>query len=121
MKFRHTTLSVSNLETSLQFYEGVVGLPLRLRFQAGPDTEIAFLGAEGDTAVELIAHGGAAPGSAGAGVSLGFAVDSLEEKIEFLKSRGISTVGEISSPNPQTRYIFALDPDGYRIQFLETR
>ena len=43
------------MEESLKFYQEIVGLNLVRRFNAGPNTEIAFLG-DGETKVELMCH-----------------------------------------------------------------
>jgi lactoylglutathione lyase len=121
MKYRHTTLHVADLEKSLQFYQEIVGLPLQVRIPAGPDTEIAFLGITGETAVELIAQKGATQAEHTKDFSLGFEVESIEAQIEFLKSKGIPMDSEVTSPNPKTRFFYILDPDGFRIQFVESR
>ena len=118
MEFAHVTLSVKNIEASLQFYQGIVGLEVKRRFNAGPDTEIIFLG-NGDTDVELISgtsHNGAGGGK---GISLGFACESLENTIAILREEGYETDGNIISPNPHVSFFFARDPDGYSIQFLD--
>ena len=118
MKFCHVTLTVQNLEASLKFYEETVGLSLKRRFQAGPDAEIAFVGG-GETEVELIC--GNAPvrsDEAGGGISIGFLTDSLEKVIAALRENGYETDGKILSPNPTTHFVYAKDPDGYKIQFM---
>ena len=119
MKFRHVTLSVKDMDASLRFYQNMTGLELHRRYQARPGTEIAFLGS-GETEVELIssesdASAGPAPGQ---GISLGFESASLEDTIRSLRENNYETDGVIQSPNPNVRFFFALDPDGYRIQFI---
>lgn len=120
MSYLWTTINVNDLDASLNFYQEIVGLPLNVRFAAGPETEIAFLGCEGTT-VELIFNKEAEAAAIGKGISLGFSVPSLEEKISFLKERGITLESEILSPNPHTRFFFIQDPDGLRIQFVEQK
>ena len=117
MKFNHVTLSVKNLEASVSFYKDIVGLDITRRFQAGPGREIVFLGS-GDTEVELI--GGAEHGGAelGKGISMGFAAESLEDMITLLREKGYETDGNIVSPQPNVRFFFTRDPDGYNIQFI---
>lgn len=120
MSYMWTTIQVNDLEESLKFYQEIVGLSLSSRFQAGPEAEIAFLG-NGETKVELIAYKGKEAAPAGKGISLGFSVPSLEEKISFLNEKGISMEGEIIAPNPHSRFFFILDPNGLRIQFVEQK
>lgn len=107
-----TTLYVSNLEESLAFYCGLLKIPLIHRFQAGPN-EIAMLGEEHGTHLELIA-GETAP-CPSSSISIGFALQQLPA---LLSTLGSAVQGPIM-PNPQTRFWFVCDPDGYRVQLLE--
>lgn len=120
MKFNHVTLSVRDLEASMRFYQDVAGLAVTRRFQGGPDTEIVFLGS-GDTEVELIQNKSASDGAVtqGNGISLGFVSPSIEDTINLLREKGYETDGVIIRPNPNTSFVFALDPDGFRVQFLQ--
>lgn len=68
MKFVWSTLYVKDLAASVRFYEAFVGLPLMKQFQAGPDTQIAFLG-DGETQIELIQEAGRLPSPAGSDIS----------------------------------------------------
>jgi lactoylglutathione lyase len=118
MTFLWTTLSVGNMEESLKFYQEVVGLPLDRRFDAGPGVEIAFLG-DDDTKVELICDKNKDRINIGSDISLGFRVNSLDEKIAFLEKKGIRLHSGPFAPNPHTKFFFILDPDGLKIQFVE--
>ena len=118
MAFLWTTITVKDMEESLNFYQNIVGLPLNRRFSAGPGVEIAFLG-EDATKVELICNESIKEFNMGTDISLGFAVRSIEEKIAFLESKGIKIHSGPFSPNPHTRFFFILDPNGLEIQFVE--
>ena len=120
LKFCHVTLAVKDMETSLRFYQDVAGLAIKRRFPAGPDMEITFLG-NGETEVELICNkANSYTGQVGNGVSLGFVTPSLEDTIALLREKGYETDGVIESPSPNVRYFFAYDPDGYRVQFVQS-
>lgn len=120
MKFAHVTINVKDLEESVKFYQEVVGLPLVNRFPAGPNMEIVFLG-EGETLVELI-HDAANPDiTIGKDISIGFAVDSLNDMMDFVKGKGIEIESGPFEPNPNTRFFFVLDPNGLRVQFIEQK
>lgn len=118
MKFCWSTLSVKNLDESIKFYEEIVGLKVDRRFPAGPETEIAFLG-DGETKVELICNKQKKEINVGEDISWGFTVDSVDEKIAFLKEKGIKILSGPFTPNPHSKFFFILDPNGMKIQFYE--
>lgn len=118
MKFCWTTINVTDMEKSLGFYQDIVGLELQRRFKPAPHMEIAFLGT-GETQVELIYNAGGADADYGAGISLGFEVDSLDIFLPLLDAKGIPVHEGPFQPNPSIRFLYVLDPDGLKIQFLE--
>lgn len=118
MKICHVTLIVKDMDASLGFYTGMVGLPVRTRYEAGPDTAIVFLG-DGETKLELICYKDRPAATIGNGISIGFEVGDLAEKLESIQAAGIAVMGGIIQPNPHVRFFYAADPDGYRVQFLE--
>ena len=118
MKFLWTRILVNNMDESLKFYEEIVGIKLVDRFPAGPGMEISFLG-EGETKVELICNENLKKLDAGSRVTLGFKVESLDEKISFIKEKGINIITGPIQPNPSIKYFIIKDPNGVKIQFAE--
>ncbi len=118
MNFCWTTLNVNDLEESLEFYQEIVGLKIARKFAAGPDREIAFLG-DGQTKVELVDDKNREPVNIGEDISLGFEVDSVSEKIDFIKENGIAIHSGPFEPNPNIKFFFIQDPNGLKIQFVE--
>ena len=118
MKFCWSTLMVKDLEQSLEFYCGIVGLGVSRRFNAGPGVEIAFLG-DGETKIELISSKALEEVNFGHDISLGFEVNSVDEMMAFVKEKGIEIQGGPFQPNPHTRFFYVLDPNGLKIQFVE--
>jgi lactoylglutathione lyase len=106
------------MEESLKFYQDVVGLPMDNRFGAGPGMEIAFLG-DGETKLELIFNDKNKDVNFGQDVSLGFEVKSVEEKMAFVKGKGINIHSGPFQPNPHIKFFYVLDPNGLKIQFAE--
>lgn len=122
MKFCWTTITVNDMKKSLAFYEQIVGLKVHRQLSPVPGTEIAFLGSEADddgTEVELIYHANGESTSHGRDISLGFVCNSVDARIEDLKTRGITNIEGPFQPNPHIRFIYLEDPDGVRIQFVE--
>lgn len=118
MKFCWSTLRVKNMEESLRFYEELVGLKIERKFNAGPGTEIVFLG-DGETKIELICNQNEKEVNVGKDISWGFEVKSLDEMIKKVKEKGISIDDGPIQPNPHTKFFFIKDPNGLKIQFVE--
>ena len=118
MRFCWTTITVNNMEESLDFYKDIVGLTLNHRFGAGPGIEIAFLG-NGETKIELVAYQNKEKSQIGTDISVGFLVDSLDEKLAFVKEKKIPIHSGPFQPTPGTRFFFIIDPNGLKIQFVE--
>ncbi|NLY72798.1 MAG: VOC family protein [Tissierellia bacterium] len=119
MGFRWVTLQVANMERSLGFYREIVGLETYRHIEL-PGREIYFLGS-GETKLELICSQEIVDVSIGQSISLGFGVDSLEKKMDFIRERGLEIDSGPFSPNPSTSFFYILDPDGVRIQFIEEK
>jgi len=118
MKFCWCTIMVKDLEKSIKFYENIVGLKVNRKFEAGPGTEIAFLGV-GGTEVELIEDKSKKDVNIGKDISLGFQVENLDEMIKYVEEKGIKIESGPIKPNPNVRFFYILDPNGVKIQFVE--
>ncbi len=57
----------------------------------------------------------------GKDISLGFAVDSVDEMMAFVKEKGIAIHSCPFEPSPHVKFFYVLDPNGLKIQFLESR
>ncbi len=112
--FTLTTLKVSNLDKSIEFYSGLLGMEVISRFE-GAGNQIAMLGESDHAHLELICNGEPAPENPGAGVSVGFYVDDAQDTIQKL---GQKAAGPIS-PNPHLQLYFVKDPDGYGVELLQ--
>ena len=118
MKFCWVTITVKDMEESVKFYQEIVGLSENRRFNAGPEVEIVFLG-NGETEIELIHNGSSKNVDMGSAISLGFEVNSIEEKFEFIEEKGLSVIGRIFQPNQNVKFFYVMDPNGLKIQFVE--
>lgn len=118
MKFCWTTITVKNMEESLNFYENIVGLKCNKRFQAGKNMEIAFLG-EGETHIELLCDKEKSDVNVGKDISLGFETESVDKMMKIINGRGIDVHSGPFQPNPHIKFFFVLDPNGLKIQFIE--
>lgn len=139
----HTGLTVSSLSRSLFFYKEL--LRLQLVFSWNPkadylstitgyqntDFHIAVLKVPGlDYFIELleyrnadiveIDHRNGNPGIA----HIAFKVDNLEEWYNYLVSQNIKSVSAPvtpeSGPNMGGKIVYMIDPDGYRVELIQT-
>ena len=111
----HVTISTAKLEQSVGFYQWLLDLPIASRIQR-PDVEIVFMG-ENETKLEFIKDEKTAPINA-EGLTIGFTVNSLTDKLAMLDSKNI-THSEIISPSPGVRFAFFTDLNGCGIQLVE--
>lgn len=119
MHFNWTTLHVSDMVVSLKFYQEMIGLPLKRRVSPNGDIELAFLGNEGESELELVFD----PHSKKAntqGISIGFmSKRKIEDTIEIFEENGYPITSPIHSPNPNMRFVHVSDPDGFDVQLIE--
>ncbi|WP_342565384.1 VOC family protein [Paenibacillus sp. FSL R7-0345] len=111
------TLRVRDLEASLHFYHGILGLPIERQFESR-GRQIVMLGRDGQPKIELI-QGSEPALKPESGVSVGFEAESLDDAIEELSSHGIPVARGPISPNPHLRFFYVLDPDGFEVQIAE--
>lgn len=113
----HITVHTAKLKETVEFYQWLLGLPISRNFST-PMGEIIFLG-EGETKFELIEDNKAEKVNA-KGLSIGFAVESLEQKLALLAGREIGH-SQIISPSPNVRFAFFTDLNGCVIQLCEEK
>lgn len=118
MKFCWVTIQVRDMEESLYFYQEIICLRVNRRFRPDKNREIVFLEA-GETHIELINDSRVSDISIGEDISLGFEVSSLAGINEVLQKNNIPIHSGPFQPNPSLKFIYVLDPNGVKIQFVE--
>ena len=111
----HVTVRTAKLTETVKFYQWLLGLPVSMSIKT-PAGEILFLG-ENETKFELIEDSCAEKISV-KGLTIGFAVDNLDEKMALLDERHIPH-SDIISPDPTVQYVFFTDLNGCAIQLIE--
>lgn len=124
MRLLHTMLRVGNLERSIDFYTGVLGMQL-LRQKDYPDGKftLAFVGygdESGNTVIELTHNWDTDHYDLGSGYGhIAIEVDDVYEAVTELKSRGGKVIRAAGPMNAGTTIIaFIEDPDGYPIELI---
>ncbi len=123
MKIAHTMLRVGNLERSLAFYIGVLGMRLahRTDYASGRFT-LAFVGFPGDSAqIELTFNWDTAAYEMGNAFGhIALAVGDVYAACEKIKASGGKVVREAGPMKGGTAVIAIVkDPDGYKIELIE--
>lgn len=118
MNFCWVTLPIKDLEVSLKFYNGLLGLPIASKVVNG-HFAMAMLGEKDQPKIELIKSGGGHGEPKGSSISVGVEVESLDETLEHLKSYDVQVIRGPFAPNPHIRFVFVSDPDGYDVQLVE--
>lgn len=124
MRLLHTMIRVGNLEKSIRFYTGTLGMKL-LRQKDYPDGRftLAFVG-YGDekhhSVIELTYNWDTNAYDLGAGFGhLAIEVDDVYEAAEKIRAQGGKIIREPGPMNAGTTIIaFVEDPDGYPIELL---
>ena len=125
MRMLHTMLRVGDLEKSLAFYTGPLGMKLLRRqdFPGGRFT-LAFVGYgdESDHTVLELTHNWDTPsydlGSGYGHVALG--VEDAYRTCETLRAKGVKITREPGPMKHGTTVIaFVEDPDGYKIELIQ--
>ncbi len=127
MRLLHTMIRVGDLERSLKFYTGVLGMRL-LRKHDYPDGRftLAFVGygPESETAViELTHNWDTTSYDLGNGFGhIALEVDNAAAACDEIRARGGKVVREAGPMKHGTTVIaFVEDPDGYRIELIQKK
>ncbi|HIG12206.1 MAG: VOC family protein [bacterium] len=119
MKLYHTMIRVKDLDESLAFYTGFLGLKEARRHAIGDEATLVFLTDESETYfIELTYnHDGRDYELGNQFGHLAVVVDDLAPVLEEIESQGWWF--RQSRPEAPTKYLFVHDPDGYDIEILE--
>jgi len=127
MRVLHTMLRVGNLERSIGFYTGVLGMRL-LRQHDYPDGKftLAFVGYGPESeqaAIELTYNYGIDRYDQGSGFGhIALEVDAAAAACAEIRQRGGKVVREAGPMKHGTTIIaFVEDPDGYRIELIQKK
>ncbi len=119
MKYLHTMVRVTDLETSLRFYRDALGLVevARKEVPQGRFT-LVFLAAPGDTAAQIELTHNWDPETYGGGRNFGhvaYAVDDLYALCRRLMEHGVT----INRPPRDGRMAFVRSPDNISVELLQ--
>ena len=120
MKLAHTMIRVRDLDRSIEFYTGFIGLTEVRRIDLGDEATLVFLSdGSSETMIELTWNTDGRVYELGDQFGhLAFWAEDLEAVVADVEARGWWY--RRSQPDPN-RYIFVKDPDGYDVEILQVR
>jgi len=125
MRLLHTMIRVGNLERSLAFYEGTLGMRLlrRNEYESGRFT-LAFVGYQDESegaVIELTHNWDTDHYDLGTGYGhIALGTDDIVATCQAIRERGGKIVREPGQMKHGGSWIaFVEDPDGYRIELIE--
>ena len=119
MRLAHTMIRVKDLDATLEFYTGLLGLREVRRTPIGDEATLVFLTDEdGHYQIELTHNHGRSTYDLGDQFGhLALYTDNLEAVVREVESRGMWY--RRSRPELSSKYIFVKDPNGYDVEILE--
>lgn len=125
MKILHTSITVKDMEESIQFYRDVVGLELISRMEIPENqAEIAFLGdKETDARLELTYWREKKDWNEGDELDhIAFAVSDMEKAMKRFRKLNVEITKEpYSLQGSTTRIAFIKDPNGIWLEIIARR
>jgi lactoylglutathione lyase len=122
MKIKHFCINVKDLDRSINFYCGTLGLEISRRFEIPEsDIEIALVVGKGsDVAIELVYQRGKEEYIMGDHLGhLALIVGDVDATVEELRKKGVEVIREpftFSQAGLEERLAFVKDPDGISVE-----
>ena len=120
-KFLHTRMRVSDMDQTIRFYTGILGLEVMERKVSPRGSHLAFLKVpNSEELIELCSFPTSGPVKVQEDlVHLAFEVDNLDETIAELQGKGVTITDGPTRSSSGSRFIFIDAPDGYEIELIE--
>ncbi|MEQ1626780.1 MAG: VOC family protein [Nitrospira sp.] len=120
-KLLHTRMRVSDMEQTIAFYTGVLGLAVLERKTSPRGSHLAFLQVpNSDELIELTSFPPSGPVKVQEDlVHLAFQVESLDDTIASLTAKGVKITDGPTQTSSGSRFLFIDAPDGYEIELIE--
>lgn len=120
-KLLHTRMRVSDMDQTINFYIGVLGLEVMERKTSPRGSHLAFLKVpNSEELIELCSFPPSGPVKVQEDlVHLAFEVDNLDRTIETLTAKGVKITDGPTLTSSGSRFIFIDAPDGYEVELIE--
>ena len=120
-KLLHTRMRVSDMDQTIDFYAGVLGLEVMERKTSPRGSHLAFLKVpNSEELIELCSFPPSGPVKVQEDlVHMAFEVENLDQTIEVLTAQGITITDGPTRSSSGSRFIFIDAPDGYEVELIE--
>ena len=120
-KLLHTRMRVSDMEQTIAFYTGVLGLEVLERKTSPRGSHLAFLKVpNSEELIELTSFPPSGPVKVQEDlVHLAFQVENLDDTIASLNAKGVKVTDGPTKTSSGSRFLFIDAPDGYEIELIE--
>lgn len=120
-KLLHTRMRVSDMDRTIAFYTGVLGLEVMERKVSPRGSHLAFLKVpHSEELIELCSFPASGPVKVQEDlVHLAFQVENLDQTIAALTAKGVTITDGPTRTAAGSRFIFIDAPDGYEIELIE--
>jgi len=120
-KLLHTRMRVSDIQQTIDFYTGVLGLEVLERKVSPRGSHLAFLKVpNSEELIELCSFPSSGPVKVQEDlVHLAFQVENLDDTIEQLGAKQIRVTDGPTTTSSGSRFIFIDAPDGYEVELIE--
>ena len=120
-KLLHTRMRVSDMEQTIAFYTGVLGLEVIERKTSPRGSHLAFLKVpNSEELIELTSFPPSGPVRVQEDlVHLAFQVENLDDTIAALTAQGVKITDGPTETSSGSRFLFIDAPDGYEIELIE--
>lgn len=113
---KYTTVTVKDLDESLDFYINILGLKQVNKFSPASGITISFLRDDNSNLIELLEDKNLSEEDfKESRVSIGFGVDNLDEILDRLKIEGIEIIRDIINTPGDGKLAAIKDPNGVEI------
>lgn len=120
-KLLHTRMRVSDMDQTIAFYTGILGLEVLERKVSPRGSHLAFLKVpHSEELIELCSFPPSGPVKVQEDlVHLAFQVENMHDTIAALTAQGIKITDGPTSTSSGSRFIFIDAPDGYEVELIE--
>ncbi|MBM4120320.1 MAG: VOC family protein [Nitrospira sp.] len=120
-KLLHTRMRVSDMQQTIDFYTGVLGLEVMERKTSLRGSHLAFLKVpNSEELIELCSFPPSGPVEVQEDlVHLAFEVENLDDTIAALNQKGVKITDGPTRSSSGSRFIFIDAPDGYEVELIE--